>query len=378
MLMAWSRWKKVSVTVVGLAVVVGGILALKVVQIADLIGFAGAMEEAGMPPTPVATALATADSWEDTEEFTGTLRAVQGVMLTAELNGKVTKIAVENGAEVKEGDILIELDTTQEKADFAAARARLGLAKVNLERSAGLIQKNIVAQSEYDAAASSYDEANAQVAQWEAVIAKKVIRAPFAGQVGIRQVNLGQTLRPGDELIPLHSSDPIYVEFAVPQTRLGKIFLGQDVRVYTDGLVEPVGGQVTAINPVVDEATRSARVQATLRNESGVLRAGQFGEVEVLMPKREEVLAIPASAVLAAAYGDSVYVIEEVDGREVAEQRFVKLGQRRGDFVAVEKGLEAGDRVVTAGAFKLTNGAPVTIDDAMQPEAKLEPTPKNS
>jgi membrane fusion protein (multidrug efflux system) len=373
-----KRLKIILLTVAGLVVVLGGIVGLKVVQIGNLIGFASASEAAGMPPTPVATAVAVGETWEETLKFTGSLRAVQGVTLTAELPGIVVKLAVENGAAVKEGDVLLELDTTLEQADLASAMAGLRLAKINLERNKELLDKRIVAQSEYDTAVATFDQEQAKAVTLQATIAKKVIRAPFAGQVGLRKVNLGQTVAAGDELIPLHSSDPIYVEFSVPQTRLDSISVGQTLRVLTDGVKKPVAGEITAINPVVDEATRSARVQGTLRNEDGRLRAGLFAEVEVVMPEKLDVVSVPMSSILNAAYGDSVYVIEEKDGKMVARQQFVQLGRNRGDFVAVIKGLSAGDRVVSAGAFKLTNGATVVINDAMQPEASLNPTPDNS
>ena len=373
-----KRLKKILLTVLGLVVILGGIVGLKALQIGSLIGFASASEAAGMPPTPVATSVAIGETWEETLTFTGSLRAVQGVTLTAELPGTVVKLDVENGADVKQGDILLELDTTQEQADLASALAGLRLAKINLDRTKELLDKRIIADSEYDTVVATFDQEQAKSATLRATIAKKIIRAPFTGRAGIRKVNLGQTLAAGDELIPLHSSDPIYVEFSVPQTQLDSITVGQALRVATDGVNEPVPGEITAINPVVDEATRSARVQGTLRNADGSLRAGLFAEVEVVLPKKLDVVAVPISSILNAAYGDSVYVIEEKAGKMTARQQFVKLGRNRGDFVSVVKGLAAGDRVVSAGAFKLTNGASVVINDAMQPEASKEPTPDNS
>jgi membrane fusion protein (multidrug efflux system) len=274
--------------------------------------------------------------------------------------------------------VLLELDTTQEQADLASAMAALRLAKINLDRNKGLLEKRIIAQSEYDSAAATFDQEQAKTATLRATIAKKVIRAPFSGRVGIRTVNLGQTVKAGDELIPLHSSDPIYVEFSVPQTRLESISVGQTIRVTTDGVKEPVEGLITAVNPVVDEATRTARVQGTLRNKDGILRAGLFAEVEVVLPQRLDVVAVPISSIINAAYGDSIFIVEEKDGKLTVRQQFVKLGRKRGDFIAVTMGLNAGDRVVSAGAFKLTNGAAVIVNDAMQPEPSLNPTPDNS
>jgi len=372
-----KRWKKIALTVGGLVVLLGGIVALKATQIGSLIGFSTAMEKAGMPPSPVATVVAVQAAWEETLKFTGSIRAVQGVTLTVELPGKVLRIGVENGAQVKQGDVLMELDTTQEQADLASAEAGLRLAKLNLDRNKGLLDKRIIAQSDYDSIAAIFDQEQAKTATIRATIAKKIIRAPFTGRVGIRTVNLGQTVKAGDELIPLHSSDPIYVEFSVPQTRLDSISVGQTIRVTTDGLKMPVVGLITAINPVVEEATRTARVQGTLENKEGLLLAGLFAEVEVVLPEKVDVVAVPISAVTTAAYGDSIFVIEENGDKLTARQQFVKLGRKRGDFVSVIKGLNSGDRVVSAGAFKLTNGAPVVVNDAMQPEASLAPTPEN-
>jgi len=374
---AMKRWKKIALTVGGLVLLLGGIVALKATQIGSLIGFSTAMEKAGMPPSPVATVVAVQAAWEETLKFTGSIRAVQGVTLTVELPGKVLRIGVENGAPVQQGDVLMELDTTQEQADLASAEAGLRLAKLNLDRNKGLLDKRIIAQSEYDSVAAIFDQEQAKTATIRATIAKKIIRAPFAGRVGIRTVNLGQTVRAGDELIPLHSSDPIYVEFSVPQTRLDSVSVGQTIRVTTDGLKMPVVGLITAINPVVEEATRTARVQGTLENKEGLLLAGLFAEVEVVLPEKVDVVAVPISAVTTAAYGDSIFVIEENGDKLTARQQFVKLGRKRGDFVSVIKGLNSGDRVVSAGAFKLTNGAPVVVNDAMQPEASLAPTPVN-
>lgn len=371
-------WKKLLLVLAGLLVVLGGIVGLKVFQIADLIAFATEMEEQGFPPVPVATVLAAAEEWEDTLSYTGSLRPVRGVTLTAELGGTISAIPVENGARVTAGDVLIELDTTQEQADLASAEARLRLARINLDRASGLLEKRIIAQSEYDEAAARYDEARAEVENLKAIIAKKIIRAPFDGRAGIRGVNLGQTVSPGDELIPLHDNDPIFVEFDVPQTRLGLVREGQKVRVLTDNAPEPIKGAIVAINPMVDELTRSARVQGLLENPGERLRAGQFAQVELILPERLNVVSIPQSAVVSAAYGDSVFVVREVDGRMTARQQFVDLGRRKGDFVAVLRGLTPGDRVVSAGAFKLNNDAAVEINDAMQPAASLSPTPDNS
>lgn len=370
--------KKFVVVLVGLGVVLGAIIGLKAVQIGSLISFASASEAAGMPPVSVATAVAEEAEWEQTLRFPGTLRPVQGVTLTAEVGGVVDQIAVENGSAVKAGELLLSLDAREDRAQLASAVARRRLAQLNLERARELKEKRIVAQSELDAAIAEFDEADAAVTNLQALIEKKTIRAPFDGEAGIRTVNLGQTVRPGDPLWPVYSNDPIFVEFDVPQTRLPQLALGMRLRVETDGLKEPAVGEVTAINPVMDDVTRTVRVQGTLRNPDGVMRPGQFVMVDVVLPELARVVAIPATAIVAAAYGDSVFLVEEKEGKMVARQQFVQTGPARGDFVAIRKGVAPGDRVVSAGAFKLSNGMTVEPNDAMQPEPQLDPNLDNS
>ena len=364
---------------IGLVVaLLGVVVTVKATQILSMFGFFAEMEAAGIPPTPVATVVVAEDEWESTLRFIGTLRAVQGVNLAAEVPGVVSSIEVENGSVVEKGQLLLTMDTSLEEADLASAKARQRLARVNLDRTSGLLAKRIVAQSELDTAQAEYDEATAVVQNLEATIAKKKIRAPFSGRVGIRRVNLGQTVAVGDEFLPLHQSDPIFVEFAVPQTRLQFIAVGDRLRIKTDGLEESVDGEVSAINPVVDEVTRTARVQGVLRNPEEKLRAGQFAQVEVIMPEILQVLRVPASALLVEPFGSSVFVVEEKDGQQVVRQQFVQTGPFQGDFVAVTRGLKAGQVVVSAGAFKLSPGDRVAPNDAMQPEAELFPEPPNS
>lgn len=369
---------KILLVLLGLGVILGVIVGVKAAQIGSLLGFVGESEKAGLPPVAVASAEARRDAWEDVEKFTGSLRAVQGGMLTSEASGLVKEILVENGSEVKEGQLLVRIDSSEEMADLASAEAALRLAKINRDRAEELIKKRIIARSEFDTAKAEYDQASARVEELKALIDKKMVRAPFSGTAGIRLVNVGEAVRQGDRLIPVHASDPIFVDFSVPQTKMSKLKVGQPIRVSTDGLDVPAQGVITAINPVFEEETRTALVQGTLRNEDERLRAGQFAEVEVVLPQKLEVLSIPLSSVVAAPYGSSVFVVEGEPGSLTVRQQFVKLGPRRGDFISVEKGLEPGDRVVSAGAFKLRNGAKVTVNDEMQPEPSLEPQPDNS
>ncbi len=370
-------FKKLSLTGLILAAVLGPIVLIKVLQIGSLIAMGKEAEAAGMPPTTVATHVAVEQSWEETLRSVGTLRAVQGVTLSAELGGTVKEIAVENGAAVAKDDLLVRFDTSVEEAQLAAAEANLKLAALQLDRSRTLLAENTISQSEFDSADATAKAAAAEVANIRAQLAKKTIRAPFAGRVGIRVVNLGQTVAAGAEVIPLQALDPIFIDFTLPQQRIAAISVGQTLRVKLDGLDEPFEGKVTAINPQVDAVTRNVRVQGTLANPDEKLRPGMFAEVTLVRTTSRTVIAVPATAVVHAPFGDSVYVVEEKDGRTVARQQFVRLGDARGDFIAIADGLAAGSRVVSAGAFKLMNNAPVVIDDSMQPEASLTPEPGN-
>lgn len=370
--------KKTLLAIGLLLLFVGPVVGIKVLQIGSMMAYGKAMEAAGYPATPVATALVTEQTWENTLSAVGSLRPVQGVTLSAEVTGKVVEITVENGAAVKEGDLLVKLESSTEEAQLASAEANERLAQLNLERSRDLLSKNTIAQSEFDAADATHKQAVAQSASIRALLDKKTIRAPFAGRVGIRLVNLGQTLAVGDEIIPLQALDPIFVDFTLPQQRIGAVSVGQVIRITVDGVATQTDGKLTAINPQVDAATRSVRLQATFSNPDERLRPGMFAQVSLVLPEKEKVLVIPTTAVVRAPFGDSVYVVEDKDGKLVARQQFVRLGATRGDFTVVTEGLKPGERVVSAGAFKLMNGAAVTPKDDMQPEASLTPEPRNS
>jgi membrane fusion protein (multidrug efflux system) len=310
---------------------------------------------------------------------------VQGVTIAAEIPGKIVKIAFEPGAAVKAGDLLIQLDTSTEEAQLRAAEATAALAKANLERANELRQNNTNSLAELDAADAQAKQANAQAESIRSIIAKKTIRAPFAGRLGLRLVNLGQILRDGDAITTLQTLDPIYVNFSLPQQRLSLLTPGTTVRVTTDAAPDATfEGKINAINSEVDPATRNIRVQATLANREEKLRAGMFGNVEVVLPTQEQVLMIPVTAVLYAPYGDSVFIVDEKKDEKsgkvelVPRQQFIRIGTSRGDFVSVVDGLKPGEQVVTSGVFKLRPGTKVVIDNKLAPDAKLNPKPKNA
>jgi membrane fusion protein (multidrug efflux system) len=336
------------------------------------------------PPETVSTALVERQTWETSVKAVGSLEAVQGVMVAAELSGKITEIAFEPGAMVQAGDLLVQQDVVAERAQLRAAEAGAALAKINVDRLALLLKQKSISQSEYDTSEATYKEAMARVDVIQATIAKKTIRAPFAGRLGIRLVNLGQIVGESQPLVTLQNLDPVFVNFLLPQQQLSRINNGYTVRLFSDVLEgQTVSGVITAINPEVDSATRNFRLQARVANSRELLRPGMYVEVAVVLPAEAEILVIPATAVLYAPYSDSVFVIEEKQDEKtgksgkVLRQQFVHLGERRGDFAAVDSGLKEGETVVSTGVFKLRNGQAVVIDNSLNPEFKLEPRPVN-
>jgi membrane fusion protein (multidrug efflux system) len=338
-------------------------------------------DQAPLPET-VTAAAARKDSWEIVVKAIGSLQAVQGVMVTAELPGKVTEISFDPGSVAKAGELLVQQDTSTEEAQLRVAEAAETLALTNFERLRELHARKIVSKAEYDNAEAQCKQASAQSDNIRALIAKKGIRAPFSGRLGIRLIDLGQVLNIGQEIVSLQTLDPIFVNFLLPQQELRRVRPGLPVRVTTDALPgEVIEGEISAINPQVDPATRNIRIQATASNAQEHLRPGMFVNVGVVLPLQNEVLAIPATAVLYAPYSDSVFVVEEdeKEGRraQILRQQFVRVGERRGDFVSVLSSLNEGDVVVSTGVFKLRNGQEVVVDNTLAPEFHLAPKVAN-
>ena len=346
-----------------------------------------AMIAAGESFVPPAQAVTTAEvlevSWKPELAAVGSVVAVQGVTVASEVPGTITEIAFKSGQMVDKGELLVRLDTSIERAQLASAVASAKLADLDYQRRKNLPPAGAVSAADIDAAAAKATQAAAGVANVKAVIARKTIRAPFSGRVGIRQVDLGQVLQPGTPIVSLQSSDPIYVDFSLPQQALSLIEPGHTVTVNTDAFPDTSWeGAVEVVDAQVDIGTRNFAVRALVGNPEGKLRTGMFVDVTVVQPEARELLAIPASAVLFAPYGDSVYVIKEPESesgekQQIAEQAFVRLGERRGDLVAVSSGLEAGDVVVSTGAFKLQSGMAVTIRNDLAPEVNTDPNPPN-
>ena len=336
------------------------------------------------PPEAVTTLVAQSESWPATLSAIGTVAAVQGVTVSADLPGTVARVAFESGRGVRKGDVLAELDTRQERAQLAAIAAQQELARLNYNRLKGLLADRVISQAEFDRAAADQKETDARLGEVHATIERKTIRAPFDGVLGIRLVNLGQYLAAGDAVVPLQSLHPIYVNVGVPQQDIGQIRVGHRIQV-TARDVAGVGfsGRVTAIDSIVDQATRNVQVQATLPNTAGQLRSGMFVQTELLLGASQSVIAVPASAINYAPFGDSVFVVTDLKGQKGesyrgVRQQFVKLGGSRGDQVAIVSGVSAGDEVVTSGVFKLRNGAAVVVNNKVQPSNKRAPKPEDS
>jgi membrane fusion protein (multidrug efflux system) len=367
----------------GLFVLLGGLVAVKASQIKMLIGFGEQMQKAGPPPEVVGTAVAESQDWEGTLSAVASVVSSKGVDLSNDSPGIVTKLHFESGDIVKKGEVIVELDTNVERAQLISTKARRDLALTELMRSQALVASGAISQAQADADEATYKSLAADAAALEAQIARKVIRAPFAGKLGIREVNLGQYLAPGTRVAVLESTDAVFADFTLPQRYLGNLKTGMTIRAYEGEATEPlVEGTISAIDPAIDPVTRNIKVRATLPNEAEKLRPGMFLRVEVVLPEQGKVVAVPLTAVVRASYGDSLFRVEDGKGpdgtpRKVARQQFVKLGEARGDFVAILEGLKAGQEVVTSGAFKLRNGAFVVVDNTVKPKPELSPRPEN-
>jgi membrane fusion protein, multidrug efflux system len=374
-------WKRMIAMLATTFAIVAGLGFVKVKQVQNMIAQGAAYQP---PPEAVTTIVATEERWPSTVSAIGTVAAVRGVTVSADLPGVVDRIAFDSGQAVHEGDVLAILDTRQERAQLAAAEAQRDLSRVNYERIQGLLDERVVSRAEFDQANANERQSRARVGEISAAIDRKTIRAPFSGVLGIRRVNLGQYLSAGDALVTLQSLNPIYVNFGVPQQSMTDVRAGRVVRISSDdrtGVV--VEGRITAIDSVVDESTRNVQAQATVANATGALRPGMFVQAEVVVGASSPVISLPASAISYAPYGNSVFVISDLkdqSGKSYrgVRQQFVKVGAARGDQIAVLSGIKAGEEVVTSGVFKLRNGAAVLVNNKVRPGNNPAPKPENS
>ena len=372
--------KRMVLMLAAIAVFIAGIGAVKYKQIKK-----GMAEQAAfqMPPETVTTVVAKNEQWPATLNAIGTVTAVHGVTVAADLPGIVSKISFESGKFVRAGEVLVQLDTKQEEAQLAAAKAQWELSRLNLDRMRELSQQGVAPKADFDRLDAEFKQAEARAGEIHATIARKTIRAPFSGTLGIRQVDLGQYLEGGGAIVPLQSLDPIYVDFSVPQQQMARLRPGNEIKVRAQDGPE-LTGKLTATDSIIDEATRNVRVQATFANPAGKLRPGMFVDTTIALGTAGAVVALPASAINHAPYGDSVFIVESMKSPQGGQpyrgvrQQFIKVGEGRGDQVAIVSGVKAGDEVVTSGVFKLRNGAAVQVNNKIQPGNNPAPKPEDS
>jgi membrane fusion protein (multidrug efflux system) len=374
--------KRLFIVLLLMAALIGGLGFVKYRQVESAI-VAGASFQ--MPPTSVTTVIAKQETWPSTLSVIGTAEAIQGVTVSADLPGTVDKIHFGSGQAVHEGDILVELDIRQETAQLANIEAQRDLARIQYGRAAELAKAGVISKSDYDNSASQQKATEAQVNEVKSSIARKTIRAPFTGILGLRQISLGQYLAAGQAIVSLQSVNPIYVNFGVPQQQTSKMTIGHAVRVTNQDL-PGVGfsGRITALDSVINEQTRNIQVQATLANPGGKLRPGQYVQVELPLGQSRDVIPLPASAINYAPYGDSVFVVTDIKDEKTGKsyrgvrQQIVKIEGSRGDQVAIISGLNPGDEVVSAGSFRLRNAAPVEVNNTVKPSDSPNPHPEES
>jgi membrane fusion protein (multidrug efflux system) len=386
-----SKILRYLLTGVALLAVVVVLAGIKGAQIGSLIAFGKKAEAAGPPPEAVGVARAEEQAWEGTISAVGSVAAGKGVSVSNEAPGTVTRILFESGALVKEGQTLVELDTSVERAQLASALSRKELATTTAGRSRALVEKAAISQAQADNDENVLKTSKNEAETIQAQIARKTVRAPFTGKLGIRQVNVGQYLTPGTAITVLESLDKLFVDFTLPQQRLADVAVGMAVRVELDGAKgPPMEGVIAALDPTVDNITRTIKLRATLPSGGDTLRSGMFVDVRIVRPEKKTAVTVPATAVVHAPYGDSVFVVEDrkqdapgpsttQDGKPIknARQQFVKIGESRGDFVTILDGVKAGQEIVAIGAFKLRNNAPVFVGDVAGPKPALDPKPQN-
>ena len=366
-----------------LAIVLAFVAAIGSVKYFQIKGAMSQQANFQPPPEAVTTVIAKPEAWETSLSAIGSVTAVQGVTVSADLPGLVSEISFTSGKAVNKGEILVRLDTKQERAQLAAAEAQRELSRADLARAKGMVAAGIIPQATYDTNAAQFKQADSKVGEIRASIDRKTIRAPFSGVLGIRMVNLGQYLEGGAAVVSLEALRPAYVNFTVPQQEIGALPIGSKVTVTSDAIGGAKTGKINALDATIDEATRHVRVQAIFDNADGKLRPGMFVEAQLPRGSNNDVITLPASAISYAPFGDSVFIVENVKGPKGntyrgVRQQFVKLGGSRGDQVAVFTGVKPGEEVVTSGVFKLRPGAAVEVNNSVQPGNNPAPKPEDS
>ena len=371
--------KRMIIMLIAVGLVFGGVFGFQIFKNAMIKKFMSAMPQ---PPQTVSTVTAAVQEWQPQIEAVGSLRAVNGADLAFEVSGIVKELHFKSGDDVAAGDILLTLRADDDSAKLEALKATAALSEIVHQRDQEQFKIKAVSQATLDADAANLKNAKAQVAEQQAVVDKKTLRAPFAGHLGVRVVDIGQYISAGTAVVTLQALDPIYADFFLPQQALNQIRLEQVVTIKID--TYPNGdfaGTITAINPKVDSATRNVQVRATLKNPDRLLLPGMYASVNVAAGGKQRYLTLPQTAVTYNPYGETIYVVDDKgqdpQGRPqlIARQIFVTAGLKRGDQVAILSGIEEGQTVVTAGQMKLRNGSPLVIDNTIRPTADANPTP---
>jgi membrane fusion protein (multidrug efflux system) len=374
-----SMTKRMVIMLLAVALVFGGIFGFKAFVAVKIKEFMATMSA---PPQTVSASAAHTSSWQPTIEAVGTLRAVRGADLSLEVAGVVDSISFNSGDDVKEGAVLLKLRSEDDAAKLTSLQASADLSQLTLERDLKQWKIQAVSQATIDTDRANLKNAQAQVAQQQAILDKKTLRAPFAGHLGIRAIDLGQYVGPGATIVTLQALDPIYLDFFVPQQAIDQVQLGQSITVRIDAFKDQTfAGEISAINPKIDTATRNVQVRATLKNPDHKLLPGMYATVAINTGAPQNYVTLPQTAITYNPYGDTVYVVEgkpaEANGKpqpQTARQTFVTTGPTRGDQVAILKGVNEGDMIVTSGQIKLHNGSPVLIDNSIAPSADAAPT----
>jgi membrane fusion protein (multidrug efflux system) len=369
------------IMLIAVAIVFGGIFGFQVFKAAMIKKFMSSMQA---PPQTVSTTKAELSPWQPKIEAVGSLRAVRGSDLSLEVSGVVDSISFNSGDDVKQGDVLLKLRAADDVAKLESLQATAVLNQLTYDRDLKQFKIQAVSQATLDTDKANLKNAQAQVTQQQAILDKKTLRAPFAGHLGIRAVDLGQYLSAGTAIVTLQALDPVYMDFFVPQQSVARIHIGAAVTVNVDAFKDRTfPGEISAINPKVDASSRNVQIRATLKNADHKLLPGMYATVDILTGAPENYVTLPQTAITYNPYGDTVYVVDDKGGGSggeaggksqlIARQSFVTTGPTRGDQVAVLKGVSAGQTVVTAGQIKLHNGSPVLINNSIMPTADASP-----
>ncbi len=376
--------KRMTIMLIAVGLLIGGLVGFNFFKGYMMQKYMG---KGGLPPATVSAMKADYQLWQPQLNAVGTLRAVRGVDVTTEVAGLVRSIDFKAGDEVKAGQVLAQLNADSDIAQLHSLEAAAELAAIVYERDKAQLAAEVISKAQVDTDAGDLKSKRAQVAQQQAVVEKKTLRAPFAGKLGISIVNPGQYLNPADKLVTLQTLDPIYVDFYLPQQQLPQVAIGQALTLTTDTYPGVAFvGKINAINSKIDTNTRNVQVEATMPNAKRQLLPGMFANVKVNSGDENRYLTLPQTAITFNPYGNTVFVVKASDKKEdqdekgnarlLAQQVFVTTGPTRGDQVAILKGIEPGTQVVTSGQVKLKNGTPLIIDNKVQPSNSPDPKPQ--